>query len=203
MQATTTTHPPAGATALLPCVDLAVHGIGWYYLPVVLLSSLIVLVTALLFNNIQRQYPKFWISPTPNISSHPPSPQLPSPVTVSNEKFVPRLSRRSSSAPPTIPEPYEDNYDSTPPRSPSMDSANSTTVGSEKSNPQVILWVPGRVRWTRTEDKILHRLLKEGKSIDEIAEQFPGRTPAAIYQRSYMIPDLADTQYNNVTPIHI
>ena len=64
MQATKTTHPPAGATALLPCVDPAVWAIHWYYLPVVLLSSVIILVTALGLNNIQRHYPKFWLTPT-------------------------------------------------------------------------------------------------------------------------------------------
>ena len=65
----------------------------------------------------------------------------------------------------------------------------------EKSaNTNIIVWMPGRSRWSRAEDKQLMRLMKEGKTIDEIAEQFPGRTPAAVYQRSYMTGDLMEKQ---------
>ncbi|KAJ6188036.1 hypothetical protein N7519_002944 [Penicillium mononematosum] len=63
MQVTETTHPPAGATALLPAVDEAVWALSWYYLPVVLLLSTMILAVALIMNNIQRRYPVFWISP--------------------------------------------------------------------------------------------------------------------------------------------
>jgi CBS-domain-containing membrane protein len=69
MHLTKTTHPPAGATALLPCIDATIWALRWYFLPVLLLSSAIVLVTALMVNNIQRQYPKFWVAQLP-----PPSP---------------------------------------------------------------------------------------------------------------------------------
>jgi CBS-domain-containing membrane protein len=65
MHLTKTTHPPAGATALLPCVDAGIWALRWYFLPVVLLSSSLVLLSALLVNNIQRQYPKFWVAPIP------------------------------------------------------------------------------------------------------------------------------------------
>ncbi|KAF2713932.1 hypothetical protein K504DRAFT_370532 [Pleomassaria siparia CBS 279.74] len=70
MHATKTTHPPAGATALLPCIDTAVWSLKWYFLPVVLLSSTLVLMSALLVNNVQRQYPKFWITPIPPPQEH-------------------------------------------------------------------------------------------------------------------------------------
>ena len=63
MQITDTTHPPAGATALLPASSSEVRDMGWYFLPVVVLSSVIVLGTALV-NNIQRRYPVFWIAPS-------------------------------------------------------------------------------------------------------------------------------------------
>ena len=63
MQFTKTTHPPAGATALLVAVDDSIYALGWYYLPVVLLSSTMVLVSALLVNNVQRRYPTFWWEP--------------------------------------------------------------------------------------------------------------------------------------------
>lgn len=63
MQITQTTHPPAGATALLPATDDAVWELSWYYLPVVLLSSTVILAVALVVNNLQRRYPVFWIAP--------------------------------------------------------------------------------------------------------------------------------------------
>jgi CBS-domain-containing membrane protein len=63
MQITKTTHPPAGATALLAAVSPEVYPMGWYYLPVVLMSSTLVLVSALVINNIQRRYPVFWWEP--------------------------------------------------------------------------------------------------------------------------------------------
>ncbi|KAH7390943.1 HPP family-domain-containing protein [Phaeosphaeria sp. MPI-PUGE-AT-0046c] len=72
MHLTKTTHPPAGATALLPCIDQHIWALRWYYLPVLLLSAAIVLVTALMVNNIQRQYPKFWVAQIP---PPPPAPK--------------------------------------------------------------------------------------------------------------------------------
>lgn len=63
MALTGTIHPPAGATALLAAVDPQVQQLGWYLLPLVLLSSAITLVISLLLNNIQRQYPMYWWTP--------------------------------------------------------------------------------------------------------------------------------------------
>ena len=71
MQFTKTTHPPAGATALLAAVDDVILALGWYYLPVVLLSSTMVLVSALLVNNIQRRYPVFWWEPVKPTQAEP------------------------------------------------------------------------------------------------------------------------------------
>jgi CBS-domain-containing membrane protein len=62
MHLTKTTHPPAGATALMPCIDQHIWALRWYFLPVLLLSSMVVLVTACIVNNIMRQYPKFWVA---------------------------------------------------------------------------------------------------------------------------------------------
>ncbi|KDQ64395.1 hypothetical protein JAAARDRAFT_145037 [Jaapia argillacea MUCL 33604] len=75
MQMTGTTHPPAGATALLAAVNQPVYDIGWYYLPVVLLSSTLMLVVALITNNVQRRYPVFWFQPAVVIPAKP-SPAL-------------------------------------------------------------------------------------------------------------------------------
>lgn len=76
MQITRTTHPPAGATAIMAAVNLQVRNLGWYYLPVVLLSSTLALVVALILNNVQRRYPVFWFYPTVPI----PAPVDPKPA---------------------------------------------------------------------------------------------------------------------------
>ncbi|EWC46907.1 hypothetical protein DRE_03919 [Drechslerella stenobrocha 248] len=63
MSLTNTSHPPGGATALLAAVDPVVEGMGWYLLPYVLLATVFLISVALLFNNIQRQFPIFWWTP--------------------------------------------------------------------------------------------------------------------------------------------
>lgn len=85
MQLTGTTHPPAGATALLPATSQEIWRLSWYYLPVVLLSSVMLLVCALLFNNLHRRYPAFWIAPAPPKPAVSPAP-VPPPVDVSLEE---------------------------------------------------------------------------------------------------------------------
>jgi hypothetical protein len=82
MQLTGTTHPPAGATALLPATDEAIWQLSWYFLPVVLLSSTMLMCCALLLNNLHRRYPVFWIAPTPPKSAPVPVP-APAPEPVS------------------------------------------------------------------------------------------------------------------------
>ncbi|KAI9703037.1 MAG: hypothetical protein M1820_006028 [Bogoriella megaspora] len=62
MQITKTVHPPAGASALLPAIDDQIWNLSWYYLPIVLLSSALILAVGLVVNNIQRRYPVFWIA---------------------------------------------------------------------------------------------------------------------------------------------
>jgi CBS-domain-containing membrane protein len=86
MHLTKTTHPPAGATALIPCVDPHIWALRWYYLPVLLLSSMIVLATACVVNNLQRQYPKFWVAQIP------PPPPAPAPKPVVEDKSTERSS---------------------------------------------------------------------------------------------------------------
>ena len=48
---------------MLPSIDTDLQELGWYYLPVILLSSTLALAVALLLNNIQRRYPLYWIGP--------------------------------------------------------------------------------------------------------------------------------------------
>lgn len=64
MHATKTLHPPGGATALIAVIGSnKIHALGFLYAIVpVGLGALIMLVVALLVNNIpgKRKYPEFW-----------------------------------------------------------------------------------------------------------------------------------------------
>ncbi len=64
MQATKTLHPPGGATALIAVIGSEdIHRLGYLYAIVpVGVGALIMLLVALLVNNIprKRQYPEFW-----------------------------------------------------------------------------------------------------------------------------------------------
>jgi CBS-domain-containing membrane protein len=65
MHATKTVHPPAGATSLIPVIGGSkIHAMGYFYVVMpVAAGALILLVIALLFNNIPktRKYPEYWI----------------------------------------------------------------------------------------------------------------------------------------------
>ncbi|EEA28962.1 hypothetical protein TMatcc_002678 [Talaromyces marneffei ATCC 18224] len=63
MALTKTVHPPAGATALLAVVSNESLPLGWLLVPMMLLGSALMLIVALLINNIQRQFPYYWWSP--------------------------------------------------------------------------------------------------------------------------------------------
>lgn len=63
MSVTNNVHPPAGATALIAVVDGPSRELGWLMIPLVLLSCAIMMVVALLVNNIQRRFPVYWWSP--------------------------------------------------------------------------------------------------------------------------------------------
>jgi len=64
MHATKTLHPPGGATALIAVIGSdKIHALGYLYaLMPVALGAMIMLVVALLINNIPktRKYPEFW-----------------------------------------------------------------------------------------------------------------------------------------------
>jgi CBS-domain-containing membrane protein len=120
MDFTATTHPPAGATALLATSDDHVAAIGWLYIPIVLLSSIIVLCIALINNNVQvsigaldeciiadpaaqRRYPAYWISPamTPaavaaNNVEQPENRRSTDPLTTNAAKLRPDSMSNSS-----------------------------------------------------------------------------------------------------------
>jgi CBS-domain-containing membrane protein len=70
---------------------------GWYYLPVVLLTSALALVVALLLNNIQRRYPVFWIEPA--VPAHAPvSPDLGAPNPTTSQDNSPLETANGNSA---------------------------------------------------------------------------------------------------------
>jgi len=60
MTMTNTIHPPGGATALVAVIDPTTQALGWMFVPLIILSSLLLLVVALVVNNVQRQFPVFW-----------------------------------------------------------------------------------------------------------------------------------------------
>jgi CBS-domain-containing membrane protein len=64
MHVTKTLHPPGGATALIAVIGgKSIHAVGyWYVLVPVGLGAVILLIVALLVNNIprSRRYPEFW-----------------------------------------------------------------------------------------------------------------------------------------------
>ncbi|PHH76607.1 hypothetical protein CDD80_1393 [Ophiocordyceps camponoti-rufipedis] len=60
-----TVHPPAGATALLAVVDPRIVRLGWLLLPVIMLGCGLMLVLALLVDNIDRRFPVYWWTAQP------------------------------------------------------------------------------------------------------------------------------------------
>lgn len=61
---TDTVHPPGGATALLAATSPPVVKLGWHYLPVVLLSAVIMEAWAMVWMNLGRaRYPHYWLWP--------------------------------------------------------------------------------------------------------------------------------------------
>lgn len=56
-------HPPGGATALAAATDPVIVALSWCYIPVVLVSSAVMLGWALVINNLgRRRYPMYWWS---------------------------------------------------------------------------------------------------------------------------------------------
>jgi len=60
MGLTKTTHPPAGATALLCSTTPAITEIGWFLLPLIIIGSVLLVAVGCVLNNIQRTFPVYW-----------------------------------------------------------------------------------------------------------------------------------------------
>jgi hypothetical protein len=57
-------HPPGGATALAAATDPVIVALSWHYIPIVLVSSVVMLGWALVINNLgRRRYPMYWWTP--------------------------------------------------------------------------------------------------------------------------------------------
>jgi hypothetical protein len=65
MAITKTIHPPSGGTALIAATQADIRALGWYYVPVVMLSSVLMIAVGLITNNVQRQYPMYWWTSIP------------------------------------------------------------------------------------------------------------------------------------------
>jgi len=63
MSWTNTVHPPGGATAVLACTEAQIVHLGWWFVALVLLASVLMVTVALLLNNVVRQYPMYWWTP--------------------------------------------------------------------------------------------------------------------------------------------
>ena len=70
MAMTKTVHPPAGATALLCATSAELTTLGWWVLALILLACMLMLVSALLLNNIFRRFPIYWWTPADLTEAH-------------------------------------------------------------------------------------------------------------------------------------
>lgn len=70
MSLTKTVHPPAGATALLAATDVAITELGWWLVALILLGAMLMLTSALIINNINRQFPMYWWTPVDLATLH-------------------------------------------------------------------------------------------------------------------------------------
>ena len=70
MSMTKTVHPPAGATALLCATTAEITDLGWWVLALVLLACMLMLVSALILNNMFRRFPIYWWTPADLTEAH-------------------------------------------------------------------------------------------------------------------------------------
>lgn len=63
MLLTGTVHPPGGASAVLAATDPVVRSLGWYFVGLVVWGATLMVLVALVINNIQRQFPSYWWTP--------------------------------------------------------------------------------------------------------------------------------------------
>lgn len=74
MAMTKTVHPPAGATALLCATSADITELGWWVLALIVLACMLMLVSALLLNNLIRVWPVYWWTPAKLEEAHQKRP---------------------------------------------------------------------------------------------------------------------------------
>lgn len=81
-------HPPAGASALLPFIDDEIRSMGWWILPMHLVSSVVIVGVACITGNVIRKYPVYWWTPykkpEESVENKPQPPEVP-PTVQSSE----------------------------------------------------------------------------------------------------------------------
>jgi CBS-domain-containing membrane protein len=65
MSLTNSVHPPAGAAAYIAAADDQIRALGWFYLVVQIVTFLIMIGVACIFNNVADRYPLAWWSQEP------------------------------------------------------------------------------------------------------------------------------------------
>lgn len=60
MLLTGTVHPPGGASAVLAATEPLITAMGWYFVGLVMYGATLMLLVALVLNNIQRRFPAYW-----------------------------------------------------------------------------------------------------------------------------------------------
>jgi CBS-domain-containing membrane protein len=63
MLLTGTVHPPGGASAVLAATSPEITAMGWYFVPLVMYGTSLMLVVGLVVNNIHRRFPVYWWTP--------------------------------------------------------------------------------------------------------------------------------------------
>ncbi|KAF1957654.1 hypothetical protein CC80DRAFT_515770 [Byssothecium circinans] len=63
MLLTGTVHPPGGASAVLAATSPEITEMGWFFVGLVMLGSVLMLGVGLVVNNIQRRFPVYWWTP--------------------------------------------------------------------------------------------------------------------------------------------
>lgn len=90
-----------GATALVAVVDPDLRALGWYYIPIILLTAAVFLGIALFVNNIQRRYPVYWIKPDPPPSESPMNSGASTPPTIRASTDIEKGPEPTGGAPST------------------------------------------------------------------------------------------------------
>lgn len=88
-------HPPAGASALLPLIDEQIREMSWWYLPVQIISSALIITVGLITNNVLRRYPMHWWVPNKPVARPVAKPE-PKPSQIEEKLIEPETTVTNS-----------------------------------------------------------------------------------------------------------